>query len=305
MKYRALRNADFALSEIGLGCASYWGKKHFSESLAIDVVHQAVDSGINYFDSGHSYSGGHAEIRLGRALKNHDKFSLIISSKAGTKVGNFGRLYKDFSVAGLRATCELSLKQLKIEHLPMFFLHGPNPEDFNDDVFALLEQLKTEGKIGICGVNSFDDHIIDLTVESKQFQCVMLDYNLFVPHRRKTINYVKSKGLDVIAAGGLGGGYIQKGFKKITSFKQLWYWLRAMKNHRHKLYQAKAFDFLNRQQVGSAVQIALAYALNIEQVSTTLIGTTSAEHLKELIQATELTLSDQLLEQINQVATRT
>lgn len=305
MKYRSLRNADLDLSEIGLGCASFWGKKHFSELQAIEVVHQAVDLGINYFDTGHSYSGGYAEIRLGKALENHDKTRLIISSKAGTKVGNFGRLYKDFSPTWLRESCEQSLKQLKLEQLPIFFLHGPNPEDFNDDVFLLLEKLQSEGKVGFCGVNSFDDHIIDLTVQSEQFQCVMLDYNLFVPHRRKTIEYVKSKGLDVIAAGGLGGGFIQNDFKRVTSFKQLWYWLRAMKNHRGKLLKAKDFDFLNHQKTGSAVQMTLAYTLKVETISSTLVGTTSTHHLTELAQATDLTLSDRLLEQINKAATRT
>ena len=68
MKRRSLQNAEFQVSEIGLGCASYWGNKRFSEKQAVAVVHAALAHGINYFDTGHSYSGGYAEARLGRAL---------------------------------------------------------------------------------------------------------------------------------------------------------------------------------------------------------------------------------------------
>jgi aryl-alcohol dehydrogenase-like predicted oxidoreductase len=300
VKYKKLSNLNIQLSEVGLGCASYWGKKQFSEKQAIQVVHQALDSGINYFDTGHSYSSGNAEIRLGKALANQNRSDLIISSKAGTRIGNFGRLYKDFSASWLRQSCELTLKLLNIEHLPIFFLHGPNPEDFNDETFLLIEHLKAEGKVGIVGVNTFDDHIIDLSVSSGHIQSVMLDYNLFVPHRLKTIQRLHSIGIDVIVAGGLGGGFVKKGFNRVTSFKQLWYWLRAMKNHREKLTKAKTFDYLNNQQIGSALQIALAFVIKEKVIASTLIGTTSCEHLRELIAAVDIELPESLLNKMIQ-----
>lgn len=300
MNYRSLNNADFKLSEIGLGCASYWGKKQFSEKQAIAVVHQAIDSGINYFDTGHSYSGGNAEIRLGKALASQNKDHLIVSSKVGTRLGHFGKLYKDFSPKWLEQSCELSLNQLGLSRLPIFFLHGPNPEDFNDDVYSTLAKLQKAGKIGLIGVNSFDEHIIELAMKSGQFQCMMLDYNLFTQHRLNAIKKLTDQGLDVIVAGGLGGGFYQKGFKRITDLKKMWYWLRAMRNHRAKLSEAKSFDFLNNQNMGSAVQIALAFVLRESTIKSTLVGTTSSQHLKELLEATELELPAQLLHQIEQ-----
>lgn len=287
------------LSELGLGCASYWGKKHFSEKKAIKVVHESIDLGINYFDTGHSYSGGNAEIRLGKALQSQDTSQLVVSSKAGTRIGHFGKLYKDFSPKWLKESCELSLKQLNIEQIPLFFLHGPNPQDFNDETFGLLEQLKQQGKIGIAGVNTFDDHIIELAQNSGQFQCIMLDYNLFVPHRKETLRNLRAKGIDTIVAGGLGGGFIQPGFNKITSFKKLWYWLRAQKNHRNKIKKAQSFHYLNDQELGTALQIALAFVLHEHAIASTLVGTTSVKHLKELVEATDMALPPQLLQKIS------
>jgi aryl-alcohol dehydrogenase-like predicted oxidoreductase len=300
VKYHQLINADFKLSEIGLGCASYWGKKRFSEKQAVSVVHRAIASGINYLDTGHSYSGDNAEIRLGKALASHSTDEIIVSSKAGSRLGHFGKLYKDFTPEWLERSCEKSLQRLGLERLPIFFLHGPNPQDFNDEVYATLERLQAAGKIGLSGVNTFDDHIIDLAVKSKQFQCVMLDYNLFAQYRVNTIRQLTEHGMDVMVAGGLGGGFYQKGFSRITSLKKMWYWLRALKNHRAKLSSAKSFDFLNNQNIGSAIQIALAFVLREPTIKSCLIGTTSIKHLDELVKATELELPAQLLKQIKQ-----
>jgi aryl-alcohol dehydrogenase-like predicted oxidoreductase len=68
MKKRILGSTNIKISEIGLGCASYWGKKNFSETQAIKVVHTALDKGINFLDTGHSYSDGNKERSTRSAL---------------------------------------------------------------------------------------------------------------------------------------------------------------------------------------------------------------------------------------------
>lgn len=307
MRYRKMLNSALKLSEISLGCASYWGKKQFSEKKAIEVVHHALDAGINYYDTGHSYSGGYAEIRLGKALRSKTLISqdlsdqIIISSKVGTKLGHFGRTYKDFSATWIKQSCEQSLRQLQVEHLPVFFLHGPNPEDFNETTYGVLDELKQAGKIGLIGVNSFDDAIIEQAVNCGQFQCVMLDYNLLTPHRKTTIDYLMNHGMDVIIAGALAGGIYDRRFKQFNGLKSIWYWLRALKNNKALLQQAKQFDFLNDQKSASAVQLALAYVLNNPNFSSALIGTTSVTHLNELLATDVNQLSEELINKINAI----
>ncbi len=299
MKYRKLYNSTLKLSEIGLGCASYWGKKHFSEQKAIDVVHCAIDGGINYFDTGHSYSGGYAEIRLGKALRGKVcSNQLIISSKVGTRLGHFGRLYKDFSAPWIKRCCEQSLRQLQTEHLPIFFLHGPNPQDFNDEVYQVLDELKQSGKVGLLGVNSFDDDIIDLAVKSSQFQTLMVDYNILTPHRLKTLDLLDNNGVNVMVAGAIAGGLYDRRFKKIKGMKSIWYWLRALKNNKTLMRKAQQFDFLNNQSSATAIQLALAYVLSNQQFCSALIGTTSVVHLEEILQTDISHLSAELLSQI-------
>jgi len=119
MRYRTLGKTALEISEIGFGCASFWGKKIFSEREAIRLVHAALDHGVSYFDTASSYSGGNAEPRLGKALAGmYARHEIIISTKIGSHTNRFGRPYGDFSPAAIRRSVEQSLKQLNIDAIP-------------------------------------------------------------------------------------------------------------------------------------------------------------------------------------------
>ncbi len=298
MRFRQL--AHYQVSEVGLGCASYWGKKHFSEQQAAWVVHTALEQGINYLDTGASYSGGHAEQRLGRVLKNQATDDLVISSKVGTEVGRFGRLYKDFTPQAIRHSCERSLIRLGVEQLSVLFLHGPNPEDFSDQVYQVLDDLKQAGKVALVGVNSFNPDIIQLTLESYQFDVLMTDFNVFKPHQLQTISKSRTCGMDVVVAGALGGALYSRDWQQSFGLKNLWYKLRAYKNNRSQLEAARHFDFLNSHPDLSATQLALSYVLNKTGFSSALVGSTSSEHIQQLAEVSGRSLSPDYLRRIQQ-----
>ncbi len=299
MQYRPL--AQFQVSEVGLGCASYWGKKHFSEQQASHVVQTALEQGINYMDTGASYSGGYAEQRLGRILRHvADKDTLVVSSKVGTEVGRFGRLYKDFSPQNIRHSCERSLTRLGIEQLSVCFLHGPNVEDFNDKTYQTLAELKQAGKVALWGVNTFNPHIIQLTQESHQFDVLMTDFNIFKPHQLNTLKSARQQGLEVIIAGALGSALYSREWQRAYRLKNLWYKLRAFKNNRAQLKAAKYFDFLNTHPDLTATQLALAYVLQFNCFSSALIGSTSAGHIRDLTAVSGQSIPSEYFQQISQ-----
>ena len=66
MRMRPFGRTGALVSELGFGCASFWGRSMFPEANAIALVHQALELGISFFDTGASYGGGVAETRLGR-----------------------------------------------------------------------------------------------------------------------------------------------------------------------------------------------------------------------------------------------
>src|ERR1043165_2009553 len=116
MLYRTLGKTGLRVSEIGFGCASYWGKEIFNERDAIRIVHAAVDRGVTFFDTGASYSGGNAEPRLGRALGGlKNRHELVVATKAGSYTDERGKWREDFSSPGVRRSVEASLVRLGLD----------------------------------------------------------------------------------------------------------------------------------------------------------------------------------------------
>ncbi len=303
MKYRQLINTDLTISELGLGCASYWGKKGFSEKQALKVFSTAVDNGINYFDTGHSYSAGYAEQRLGKALKSHQSNNdLVISSKAGTRMARWGRPYNDFSPTWIRESCEQSLRHLNLQQLPIFFLHGPNPEDFTDELFMELECMQRAGKIGLIGVNAFADHILELCLVQPMVQAVMLDFNVYKPQRVELIKQFKTAGKDVFVAGALAGAIYDDKFWHFQGRKSIWYWLRAWKNNPQLKIMKREMQFINKIPGLSPPQVALAYVLSHPDLSAALIGSTEPSHLRELMTVVDTEIGEELIVKIESQA---
>ncbi|VAW36894.1 hypothetical protein MNBD_GAMMA01-2152 [hydrothermal vent metagenome] len=300
MQYRYLGTTGIKISEIGLGCASYWGKKIFNQNTAINIVHQALDQGVSFFDTGHSYSGGNAESRLGKAICHiGDKSHLCLSSKAGTRIANNGKLFKDFSADWIKKSCHQSLKNLRADALGVFHLHGPNPEDFTDKLLTTLSQLKQNGEVRSLAVNAFDDHIIKTAVDTGVFDCIMLDYNIMRQDRNILIKQLYDKKIAVLAAAPLAGSLYSNKLFKLTGPKDLWYLARALKNSPKKIIQARKFKFINKFKHTSGSQIALGFVLQNPKISCAVFGTTNPKHLSENLQASGIKLPAELLHKIS------
>ena len=197
MRYRPLGRTGLTVSEIGFGAASWWGKPEFSERDAIRLVGTAVDGGVTFFDTGASYSGGHAEARLGRALRGRAD-GLVVASKAGTFASN-GRVGRDFTPSAVVASAEASLRKLGLEVLPLLQLHGPALGDLTDGLCAALADLKARGLVRALGVNSFDPAVIDHVLRLQDFDAVMIDYNVLRPEREPLIARAAAAGKAVLA----------------------------------------------------------------------------------------------------------
>jgi aryl-alcohol dehydrogenase-like predicted oxidoreductase len=162
MRYRKLANTDVTLSEVGFGVwtvsAGWWGE--FSDDQAADLLRRALDLGVTFFDTGDTYGNGRGETILAKAFKGK-RDQIVI----GTKVGydfysnpdlNRGQRERphDWSPGFVRFALEQSLKRLETDYVDLWMLHNPRMDAIlKDDLFALLEQLKAEGKIRAYGAS--------------------------------------------------------------------------------------------------------------------------------------------------------
>ena len=148
------------ISPICFGCeplgGTDWGE------VDIDAIEKAInialELGLNFFDTAGVYGLGLSEERLSKILGNR-RHDIVIATKGGLswKNSNSGReiITKDSSPLSIRADVESSLKRLRLEVLPIFYVHWPDSNTTIEDTFYELSILKNEGKINSIGCSNF------------------------------------------------------------------------------------------------------------------------------------------------------
>jgi aryl-alcohol dehydrogenase-like predicted oxidoreductase len=161
VKYRTYPNTQLAVSEVGFGlwttATGWWGTMTDDEAVAL--LHEALDLGVTLFDAADTYGNGRSEEQLGRAFADR-RDRVVYSTKFGYDFYNYAgerrgqnEIPHDFSPAYVRFALEQSLKRLRTDVIDIYSMHNAHlSEVHSDELFALLETLKSEGKIRAYGV---------------------------------------------------------------------------------------------------------------------------------------------------------
>lgn len=285
---RPLGGTGLQVSEIGLGCASYWAKRYFPERRAGAVIEAALECGITVFDTGSSYGNGYAELRLGRLLRaaGADPDALLVATKAGTVHTPEGRLAKDFSPAAITSSVDGSLAALGMERLPLLQLHGPEPADLNDELLRSLEDLRTAGKVHLLGVNGFAP-AIQSAVAIGTFDVLMPFYSVAEPDARELIDAAAGVGKGVLVAGPLARMIFAPPLAWMWRPQGLWYLARALAGGLEPLRRSLRLRSAMRHPDWSPAQMAMAWVLAHPGVSCAVFGTTDPAHLREVCATSE------------------
>ena len=272
-------NTPLSFSPLGFGCASLWASRLLSEKKAQALIHQAIDGGINYFDTGASYGCGLGETRLGKALQQQQRESLIVSTKAGTLCQRWGKKRKDFSATAVYDSLQRSLQRLQKDYVDIFYLHGPEANDINDSLLQQLEEIQNQGLARAIGINSFNPEFVRLAAQQYPiFSVYMIEYNVYNAHNLPLAEWLKQQGKYVVAGAALGRAMYTNNHYHIYRPKNLWYWLRSLKSdHKHNASKFKP----EKSSPLSAVQKALQFTLTPECIDCAVFSTTSMQHLHE------------------------
>jgi aryl-alcohol dehydrogenase-like predicted oxidoreductase len=161
MKTRTYPNSDIAVSEVGFGlwttATGWWGT--MSDDEAVALLHEAHDLGITLFDAADTYGNGRSEDQLAKAFAGRRE-RVVYSTKFGYDFYNHGGERKgqseiphDFSPPFVRFALEQSLRRLATDVIDLYSIHNAHLSEIeNDELFALLETFKAEGKIRAYGV---------------------------------------------------------------------------------------------------------------------------------------------------------
>jgi pyridoxine 4-dehydrogenase len=151
---------DLTVNRMGFGAMRITGRGIWGEPPDRDeakaVLRRAVELGVNFIDTADSYGPDVSETLIAEALWPYPD-DLVIASKGGLERTGPNRWPANGRPEHLREACEGSLRRLKLDQIPLYQFHRPDPKvPFEDSVGTLVE-LRNEGKIRHIGVSNVDE----------------------------------------------------------------------------------------------------------------------------------------------------
>lgn len=198
-------NRGLEISELGLGCMSLGTEKKHAQA----IIERAIELGITYFDTADMYDKGINEKLVGEILKPYQNSEDIV---IGTKVGNHlqpdGTTFWDPSKKHIKESVKQSLKNLGVDQIDLYQLHGGTIEDPLDETISAFDELKQEGLIRAYGISSIRPNVIKYYLEHSQIDTWMAQYNLIDNRPEDLIQQAHQKGVKMLARGPLFKGLL-------------------------------------------------------------------------------------------------
>lgn len=274
MKKRQLGQSDLYVSEMGLGCMSLGTE----EKKASSILAEALDSGINYFDTADLYDFGVNEEIIGKVLKPHRK-NLILATKAGNRWNEEKTSWSwDPSKTYIKQAVKDSLRRLQTDYIDLYQLHGGTLDDPIDETIEAFEELKQEGLIREYGISSIRPNVIHEYARRSGIITNMMQYSLLDRRPEEWFTLLKEHHISVIARGPLAKGLLSekmlaKASQKVREDGYLDYSYDQLKELLTSIKEAFSERSMN--------EIAFQYVLSSPVVAAVIPGASSPEQLRE------------------------
>lgn len=273
MKYHQLGSSALLASEIGFGCMSLGA----DEKTNTDLIHAAVDAGINYFDTADLYQNGENEMLLGAALKQY-RGKAIIATKVGNQLNADQKTWSwNPSKAYILSAVEKSLKRLQTDCIDLYQLHGGTIEDPIDETISAFEQLVKQGKIRYYGISSIRPNVIREYITRSNIVSVMLQYSLLDRRPEEAVlPLLQEKNIGVLVRGGLAKGLlVDKTADPYLDYTE------DQVHHAASAIQAISGDSRKTSHT------ALRFVLQQQGVTSAIVGMRTMEQLQDIIATLE------------------
>jgi aryl-alcohol dehydrogenase-like predicted oxidoreductase len=306
MEYVTLGNTGTKVSRICLGCYSFGTDADWKldNEETQDYIDQAIDLGINYFDTSNSYSYGDSERFLGNALEGYDRDWYVVASKVYNQMDPENPNSGGNSRKAIQQELDASLERLGLDTIDLYQLHYWDEETPTEETLRTLTDAVRDGSIRYIGGSSmwayqFSEGLwTSKHLGLEQFVTMQNHYNLaYREEEREMIPLCERHGIGVIPYSPLARGFLARPLEETMST------IRSetdeYMDQRVATYRAAGGEEINErvQEIAadkgvSMAQISLAWLLHKDYVDAPIVGTTSIEHLEDAIEALDVSLSD-------------
>ena len=307
MKYRKLGKSGLKVSELSFGSWVTFNKQVDSD-LAERMFGTCFDAGVNFFDNAEGYEAGESEIVMGKALSalNRPRDSYCVSSKvffgsnkkpSPTQIG--------LSKKHVTEACHQALKRLQVDYLDLYFCHRADPDTPIGETVWAMHNLITQGKILYWGTSEWTaeeiteayefaekNHLSPPTMEQPQ-------YNL-LDRKRFEIEYkpiFEKYGMGTttwspLASGALTGKYLEGIPEGSRASLEGYEWLKnsmvESERGQERMTKVAALAPIAEEMGVKLSNLAIAWCLLNENVSTVILGASKVEQLEENLKSLEV-----------------
>jgi len=307
MQYTRLGTTGLEVSRICLGCMSYGEPSQGTHPWSLDeqasqpFFAQALDAGINFFDTANVYSLGSSEEYLGRALTElgvpRDEVVIATKVRGRMRPGPNG---EGLSRAAIMTAVDDSLRRLGTDYIDLYQIHRWDHRTPIAETMEALNDVVRAGKVRYLGASSMwawqfatAQHVADTNGWSR-FVSMQNHYNLLNrEEEREMLPLCAEQGVGVIPWSPLARGHLTRPWASTTD-------RTATDDFGRTLYGTVDCDAEIVERVAQVASdrgvpmatIALAWVLRHPQVSAPIIGATKPHHIDDAVAALDIELSD-------------
>ncbi|XP_071623075.1 voltage-gated potassium channel subunit beta-2 isoform X4 [Heliangelus exortis] len=318
MKYRNLGKSGLRVSCLGLGTWVTFGGQ-ITDEMAEQLMTLAYDNGINLFDTAEVYAAGKAEVVLGNIIKKKGwrRSSLVITTKIfwGGKAETERGLSRKHIIEGLKA----SLERLQLEYVDVVFANRPDPNTPMEETVRAMTHVINQGMAMYWGTSRWSSmEIMEAYSVARQFNlippiCEQAEYHMF---QREKVEVQLPELFHKIGVGamtwsplacGIVSGKYDGGIPPYSRASLKGYqWLKdkiLSEEGRRQQAKLKELQAIAERLGCTLPQLAIAWCLRNEGVSSVLLGASNADQLMENIGAIQVLpkLSSSIVHEIDSI----
>lgn len=306
MKTVPLANTDLKVSQLCLGCMTFGEPtrgKHawtLSEESSRPLIRQALEAGINFFDTANSYSDGSSEEILGRALRDFARREeVVVATKVYFPLSN---LSQGLSRKNILQSIDDSLQRLGMEYVDLLQIHRWDYDTPLEETLSALDEVVRSGKARYIGASSMhaSQFAQALTMQAEQgwarFVSMQDQYNLIQREEEREMHPLcQRENVAVLPWSPLARGKLTRPWGETTARSvsdEVMSTLYASTEENDAAIAARLAQVAADKGVTRA-QVALAWLLSKPVVTAPIIGASRAEQFAELVEAVNVDLTTQ------------
>jgi L-glyceraldehyde 3-phosphate reductase len=323
MQYNRCGRSGLKLPALSLGLwHNFGGVDVFEKGRA--VIHAAFDAGITHFDLANNYGPppGSAEANFGEILRKdfggNLRDELIISTKAG--YGMWAGPYGEWgSRKYLLSSLDQSLKRMGIEYVDIFYSHRPDPDTPLEETMGVLDTAVRSGKALYAGISNYPAPMAKeaaTILRRMGTPCIIHQpkYSMFdrwveeasQPFGKSLLDVLEEEGMGCIAFSPLAQGMLTSrylhGIPEDSRAAKPHGFLKEEQLTTERLTQIRALNDIAQQRGQSLSQMAIAWLLKDERVTSVLIGVSSVNQLEDNLHSLEnLHFDGETLQKIEEI----